>query len=69
MSALTTVRIVNKTDAMTLMSTFETFADIVKAPAASLALCPGFGSNKAQKLHKVLHEPFLRTDNKNLNKN
>jgi len=59
--ALTTVRSVNKTDATTLLTTFGTLADIVSAQPNTLALCPGFGLNKADKLHKILHEPFLRT--------
>ncbi|EZA47711.1 hypothetical protein DMN91_012466 [Ooceraea biroi] len=62
-SALTTVRSVNKTDATTLLTTFGTLANIVNAQPNTLALCPGFGLNKADKLHKVLHEPFLRTSN------
>ncbi|XP_032678866.1 DNA excision repair protein ERCC-1 [Odontomachus brunneus] len=60
-SALTTVRSVNKTDAMTLLSTFSTLDNIVRAQPNTLALCPGFGLHKAQKLYKALHEPFLRT--------
>lgn len=59
--ALTTVRSVNKTDAMTLLSTFGTLDDIVRAQPHTLALCPGFGLHKAEKLYKALHEPFLRT--------
>ncbi|OXU28270.1 hypothetical protein TSAR_010961 [Trichomalopsis sarcophagae] len=62
-NALTTVRSVNKTDAMTLLSTFGTFKDIIETPSASLALCPGFGPQKAQRLHKTLHETFLRQTN------
>lgn len=64
MSAYTTVRSVNKTDAMTLLTTFGSLEDVVKAPIGSLALCPGFGMQKAQRLHKTLHEPFLREDRK-----
>lgn len=60
-NALTTVRSINKTDATTLLTTFGTIADIVKAQPNTLALCPGLGLHKAQKLHKVLHESFLRT--------
>ncbi|KAL7306743.1 hypothetical protein TKK_0001112 [Trichogramma kaykai] len=60
-NALTSVRSVNKTDAMTLLSTFGTFEAIVKAPLDALSLCPGFGTQKAQRLHKALHEPFLRS--------
>ncbi|XP_043284713.1 DNA excision repair protein ERCC-1 isoform X2 [Venturia canescens] len=59
-SALTTVRSVNKTDAMTLMSTYGTIEGLLKATPNALSLCPGFGLQKAQRLHKVLHEPFLR---------
>ena len=58
------MRSVNKTDAMTLLSTFGTFEDIIKAPIGSLALCPGLGPQKAQRLYKTLHEPFLRDKNK-----
>ncbi|XP_034939872.1 DNA excision repair protein ERCC-1 [Chelonus insularis] len=59
-NALTSVRSVNKTDAMTLLRTFGTVADILKATPEALALCPGIGIQKAKRLHKVLHEPFLR---------
>lgn len=62
-NALTTVKSINKTDATTLLTTFGTLANIVKAQPNTLALCPGFGMHKAQKLHKVLHESFLRTSN------
>lgn len=63
-NALTSVRSVNKTDAMTLLSSFGTFKEIIKAPVGSLALCPGVGHQKAQRLYKTLHEPFLRENNK-----
>lgn len=59
-SALTSVRSVNKTDAMTLLSTFGSMDKIVKASSDSLGLCPGFGIQKAIRLHTTLHEPFLR---------
>ncbi|XP_011498080.1 PREDICTED: DNA excision repair protein ERCC-1, partial [Ceratosolen solmsi marchali] len=65
-NALTTVRSLNKTDALTLLSTFGTFNAIIKASPESLSLCPGFGKQKAQRLHKILHEPFLRANNQNL---
>lgn len=28
------------------------------ASIEDLSMCPGFGPHKAQRLHKVLHEPF-----------
>ncbi|XP_048514651.1 DNA excision repair protein ERCC-1 isoform X1 [Athalia rosae] len=59
-SALTSVRSVNKTDAITLLSTFGYMDKIVKASSDSLGLCPGFGLQKAIRLHTTLHEPFLR---------
>ena len=58
--ALTSVKSVNKTDAVTLLGTFKTLGEIVKATPEDLALCPGVGPNKAKKLHKVLHESFRR---------
>lgn len=60
-NALTTVRSINRTDATTLLSTFGTLKELIKTPSNALALCPGVGLQKAQRLHKVLHEPFLRT--------
>ena len=60
--ALTSVKSVNKTDAVTLLGTFRTLEALIRASPEDLALCPGFGPNKAKKLHKVLHEPFLRAD-------
>jgi len=61
--ALTSVKSVNKTDAVTLLGTFKTLREIVRASPEDLALCPGFGPNKAKKLHKVLHESFRRNIN------
>ncbi|KOB74085.1 Excision repair cross-complementing 1 ercc1 [Operophtera brumata] len=51
---------VNKTDAMTLITTFGTLENIIKATENRLADCPGFGVTKAKKLYKALHEPFLK---------
>ena len=61
--ALTSVKSVNTTDAVTLISTFGTLEKIIGASADELSLCPGFGSQKAQRLRKVLHEHFKRMDN------
>ncbi|XP_038069536.1 mating-type switching protein swi10-like [Patiria miniata] len=58
---LSTVRSVNKTDVVTLVSTFGTFDKILAASKEDLYLCPGFGPQKAQRLYDVLHEPFLKT--------
>ena len=58
--ALTTVKSVNKTDAITLISVFGSLENIAKASIEDLTLCPGFGPQKAQRLHKVLHQSFKR---------
>lgn len=68
-NALTTIKPVNKTDAMTLISIFGTLENIIKASESRLAECPGFGATKAKKLYKALHEPFLKRGNVNSNKN
>ena len=58
--ALTSVKSVNKTDAVTLISVFGSLENIVQASIEDLTLCPGFGPQKAQRLHKVLHQTFKR---------
>lgn len=62
-NALSSIKPVNKTDAMTLLTTFGTLANIIKATESRLAECPGFGATKAKKLYKALHEPFLKSGN------
>ena len=58
--ALTSVKSVNKTDAVTLLGTFKTLDAVIRASPEDLALCPGFGPHKAAKLHKVFSEQFRR---------
>ncbi|XP_062508126.1 DNA excision repair protein ERCC-1-like isoform X2 [Corticium candelabrum] len=57
--ALTTVKAVNKTDVVTLSETFGRLTDIVNASVDELAVCPGVGQKKAQRLHALFHEPFV----------
>lgn len=57
------MRSVNKTDAMTLITTFGTLENIIKASESRLAECPGFGATKAKKLYTALHQPFLKRSN------
>ncbi|KDR11226.1 hypothetical protein L798_14396, partial [Zootermopsis nevadensis] len=59
MSALTTIRSINRTDATTLLTTFGSLEKILRATPETLGLCPGLGPQKANRLHKVLHQPFL----------
>ncbi|XP_048049855.1 DNA excision repair protein ERCC-1 [Megalobrama amblycephala] len=61
---LTTVKSVNKTDAMTLLSTFSSLEGIIKASKEELVLCPGLGPQKARRLYDILHQPFVKTKKK-----
>ncbi|KAK8957874.1 DNA excision repair protein ERCC-1 [Platanthera zijinensis] len=58
--ALTTVRHVNKTDVVTLGSTFGSLSGIMDASMEDLARCPGIGERKVKRLHDTFHEPFRR---------
>jgi len=57
---LTSARKVNKTDAATLLSAFGSFERMTAASEEDLSLCPGLGPQKAQRLHKVFNQPFLK---------
>ncbi|XP_053295457.1 DNA excision repair protein ERCC-1 [Pleuronectes platessa] len=61
---LTTVKSINKTDAITLLSTFSSIEGIISASKEDLVLCPGLGPQKARRLHDVLHKPFLKSKTK-----
>lgn len=58
--ALTSIKSINKTDAVTLINVFGNLEKISNASMEDLTLCPGFGPQKAQRLHKVLHTSFKR---------
>lgn len=60
-NALSSIRSVNRTDAATLLSTFGSLKNIVRASKESLSLCPGIGPQKAAKIQSVLTQPFLRS--------
>jgi DNA excision repair protein ERCC-1 len=53
------VRGLNKTDAVTLLTTFGAMQDILKAGMTDLRLCPGFGEAKADRLFRAFNEPFI----------
>uniref|UniRef100_A0A4W5L0V9 DNA excision repair protein ERCC-1 n=1 Tax=Hucho hucho TaxID=62062 RepID=A0A4W5L0V9_9TELE len=61
---LTTVKSVNKTDSITLLSTFSSLEGIITATKEDLVLCPGLGPQKARRLYDVLHQPFLKARKK-----
>ncbi|XP_068602643.1 DNA excision repair protein ERCC-1 [Brachionichthys hirsutus] len=58
---LTTVKSINRTDAITLLSIFSSLEGIIGASKEDLVLCPGLGPQKARRLHDVLHKPFLKS--------
>ncbi|KZV58350.1 DNA excision repair protein ERCC-1-like [Dorcoceras hygrometricum] len=58
--ALTTVRHVNKTDVVTLGSTFGSLSHVMDASMEDLARCPGIGERKVKRLYDTFHEPFKR---------
>lgn len=59
-SVLTTVKSVNKTDVVTLSSTFGCLKDIANVGVDDLRLCPGIGDLKAERLMAMLDEPFVK---------
>ncbi|KAJ3090289.1 ssDNA endonuclease and repair protein rad10 [Quaeritorhiza haematococci] len=56
---LTAVKSINKTDVVTLASTFGSLKNIISAKTEELVLCPGFGEQKVRRLYDALHEPFV----------
>ncbi|KAL6642819.1 hypothetical protein ACP70R_021000 [Stipagrostis hirtigluma subsp. patula] len=58
--ALTSVRHVNKTDVVTLGSSFGSLSRIMDASMEELARCPGIGERKVKRLYDTFHEPFKR---------
>ncbi|XP_068273667.1 DNA excision repair protein ERCC-1 isoform X2 [Nyctibius grandis] len=57
---LTSVKSVNKTDALSLLTAFGSLAAMVDASREDLSLCPGVGPQKAKRLFDILHQPFLK---------
>lgn len=58
-SALSQIRTVNKTDVVTLTSNFKSFHDIINAPRDQLAMLPGFGEAKVDRLTTAFDASFL----------
>ncbi|KAK3084128.1 hypothetical protein FSP39_008667 [Pinctada imbricata] len=57
---LTSIKSVNKTDVMTLLSAFGSLEGVSKASEEEISLCPGFGPQKAKRVHDMFQEPFLK---------
>lgn len=58
--ALTTIKPINKSDAMVLIDKFKTLEGILKASEHQIANLPGIGDRKAKKLHSTLHAKFCK---------
>ncbi|XP_020814877.1 DNA excision repair protein ERCC-1 [Drosophila serrata] len=58
-AALTNIKPVNKTDAVTLLQTFGNLGNIITASEERLSQVMGLGPRKAKRLYKTLQEPFL----------
>lgn len=58
--ALADSRAVNRTDAASLVALFDNYKRISSANPEELALCPGVGMQKAQRLYELLHKPMKR---------
>jgi DNA excision repair protein ERCC-1 len=56
----TTVRSVNKTDVVTLLSTFGSVQGVLTASMEELSLCPGIGAKKVRHLLETFQEPFTK---------
>jgi DNA excision repair protein ERCC-1 len=57
---LGTCRGVNKTDAAQLLAQFSTLRSVLAASSDELALVPGMGQVKVQRLFDALHKPFSK---------
>jgi ERCC4-type nuclease len=56
---LCSVPAVNKTDVLTLVSTFGSMQGVCEASMEEMTLCPGLGDKKAMNLYEALHSPFF----------
>jgi DNA excision repair protein ERCC-1 len=58
--ALSSVKRINKSDAVSLMSAFESLERLTAASKDSLSVCPGLGPQKAEQLHNLFNRSFVR---------
>jgi len=61
---LGSVRSVNKTDAVQLMSQFGTFRNLAGADIEELSVCPGVGVKKVKRLLEAFRAPFSKEGRK-----
>lgn len=58
--ALSSLKRVNKSDAVSLISSFDSLERLSAASADSLSVCPGLGPQKADQLYVLFRRPFFR---------
>lgn len=58
--ALSNIKPVNKTDAITLLQSYGSLANLINTSEDRLSQCSGLGPRKAKKLFAIFNEPFLK---------
>jgi len=58
---LSSIMKINSTDGLTLISNFESLANVISANKKDLGCCPGIGGLKADILHDLFRQPFLKS--------
>lgn len=56
---LTSLRKVNKTDALSLITSFQSIREIISADKEDLELCAGFGTAKIKDFLSATNDPFF----------
>lgn len=59
-TALTNIKPVNKTDAVTLLQNYGSLEKLIVSNEEHLSMCSGLGPRKAKRLIAVFNEPFLK---------
>lgn len=59
-TALTNIKPVNKTDAMTLLQNYGSLEKVIISSEENLSMCAGLGPRKAKRLTAVFNETFLK---------
>ena len=62
LDSLSSIKSINKTDAITLVSTFDSLDMLIKATPEQLITCAGLGPTKAKNLHEFFRRKTKRLD-------
>lgn len=58
--ALSSLKRINRTDAISLISSFESLHKLAAASPDAISVCPGLGPQKAEQLHNLFRRAFVR---------